>query len=196
MSDFEPLYTAEEMRAAEAAYEGPTADLMERAGTAAAELVLQRFPDAKRITVWCGAGANGGDGFVIARLLRKAGRDRRNLEKEVVAEVGDANVILIPQVQPVDQAITGPITEAHAESAARRREKLFIPWNGHAPGAPCTMSAWGQARIRRRRRRSLHPPPLPRIVSTPAPPSMWFAASLPLIMSPWRVPIAFSSVMS
>jgi hydroxyethylthiazole kinase-like uncharacterized protein yjeF len=75
MSDYEPLFTAEEMRAAEAAYEGPTVDLMERAGTAAAELIVQRFPDAKRITVWCGAGANGGDGFVIARLLRKAGRD-------------------------------------------------------------------------------------------------------------------------
>ena len=30
----EPLYTAEEMRAAEAAYPGPTVELMERAGTA------------------------------------------------------------------------------------------------------------------------------------------------------------------
>ena len=29
---YEPLYTAEEMRAAEAAYAGPTLELMERAG--------------------------------------------------------------------------------------------------------------------------------------------------------------------
>jgi ADP-dependent NAD(P)H-hydrate dehydratase / NAD(P)H-hydrate epimerase len=75
MSAVEPLYTAEEMRAAEAAYEGPTLDLMERAGAATSELVLARFPDAKRFTVWCGTGANGGDGFVVARLLRKAGHE-------------------------------------------------------------------------------------------------------------------------
>src|SRR4051794_4491236 len=71
----EPLYTAEEMRAAEAAYEGPTLELMERAGTAVAEAVLERYPSAQRISVWCGTGANGGDGFVVARRLRQAGRE-------------------------------------------------------------------------------------------------------------------------
>jgi NAD(P)H-hydrate epimerase len=70
----EPLYTAGEMREAEATYEGPTIELMERAGAAAAEGVLRRFPDAARASVWCGPGANGGDGFVVARLLHQAGR--------------------------------------------------------------------------------------------------------------------------
>ena len=36
----EPLYTAEEMRAAEEAYDGPMIELMERAGSAAAEAVM------------------------------------------------------------------------------------------------------------------------------------------------------------
>ena len=47
----EPLYTAEEMRAAEEAYEGPTLDLMERAGAAVAEAVLRHYPNAGRIAV-------------------------------------------------------------------------------------------------------------------------------------------------
>jgi NAD(P)H-hydrate epimerase len=70
----EPLYSAEEMREAESAYTGPTIELMERAGTAVAETVLRRFPDARQISVWCGPGANGGDGLVVARLLHEAGR--------------------------------------------------------------------------------------------------------------------------
>ena len=71
----EPLYTAAEMRRAEESYDGPTLDLMERAGTAVADVVLTRYPDAARVSVWCGTGANGGDGFVVARRLRQAGRE-------------------------------------------------------------------------------------------------------------------------
>src|SRR5215210_3556770 len=71
----EPLYTAPEMRAAEEAYEGETLELMERAGHAVAESALRAWPDARRIGVWCGAGANGGDGFVVARELLAAGRE-------------------------------------------------------------------------------------------------------------------------
>ena len=69
----EPLYTAEEARAAE---ERPrVAELMERAGAAVAREVMQRFPDARRIAVVCGGGSNGGDGRIAARILREEGRD-------------------------------------------------------------------------------------------------------------------------
>jgi hydroxyethylthiazole kinase-like uncharacterized protein yjeF len=73
MAVTEPLYTAAEMRAAEEAYDGPTLDLMERAGAGAAEAILRRYPDARSASVWCGGGANGGDGFVVARKLSQAG---------------------------------------------------------------------------------------------------------------------------
>jgi ADP-dependent NAD(P)H-hydrate dehydratase / NAD(P)H-hydrate epimerase len=71
----EPLYTAVEMRAAEESYDAPTLDLMERAGTAVADDLLTRYPSAERICVWCGTGANGGDGLVAARRLRQAGKE-------------------------------------------------------------------------------------------------------------------------
>jgi ADP-dependent NAD(P)H-hydrate dehydratase / NAD(P)H-hydrate epimerase len=72
---YEPLYTAEEMRAAEAEYEGPTLELMERAGRSVFEEIVRRFPDARRVAVWCGLGANGGDGLVVATELARSGRE-------------------------------------------------------------------------------------------------------------------------
>lgn len=45
--------------------------LMERAGAAAFHLLQQRWPEAQKITVMCGTGNNGGDGFVIARLAHE-----------------------------------------------------------------------------------------------------------------------------
>ena len=44
---FAPLYTADEMRAAEQGHDVET--MMERAGRAVADAVLRRFPDAQRI---------------------------------------------------------------------------------------------------------------------------------------------------
>ena len=69
----ESLYTAEEMRAAEAGHDVPT--LMERAGRAVAEEVLRRYPDARSVGAVCGGGANGGDGRIALELLRAAGRE-------------------------------------------------------------------------------------------------------------------------
>jgi ADP-dependent NAD(P)H-hydrate dehydratase / NAD(P)H-hydrate epimerase len=69
----EPLFTAEEARAAEEGHD--VGELMERAGAAVAREVVQRFPDARRIAVVCGAGSNGGDGRIAARILREEGRD-------------------------------------------------------------------------------------------------------------------------
>src|SRR5438552_18427131 len=69
---FEPLYTADEMRAAE---EGQDLDLlMARAGKAVAEEAMRRFPEARTFGAVCGKGKNGGDGLVALEVRRAAGR--------------------------------------------------------------------------------------------------------------------------
>jgi ADP-dependent NAD(P)H-hydrate dehydratase / NAD(P)H-hydrate epimerase len=65
-------------------------ELMERAGSGLTDLVTQRAPSG-RVLVVCGKGNNGGDGFVVARLLRERGRDARVLTVAPVEELhGDA----------------------------------------------------------------------------------------------------------
>jgi NAD(P)H-hydrate epimerase len=73
---FEPLYSTEEMRAAEERYpKYPESipDLMERAGAAVAREAMLAFPAARSFACVCGGGSNGGDGRVAARILGEAG---------------------------------------------------------------------------------------------------------------------------
>ncbi|MDX6436849.1 MAG: ADP-dependent NAD(P)H-hydrate dehydratase / NAD(P)H-hydrate epimerase [Gaiellaceae bacterium] len=70
---FEPLYTADELRAAEQGHDVDA--MMERAGRAVADVILRRYPAARRIAAVCGKGANGGDGRIALRVLAEAGRE-------------------------------------------------------------------------------------------------------------------------
>lgn len=48
-------------------------ELMCRAGAALWQLLKVQWPQAKAITIFCGKGNNGGDGFVLARLAKEQG---------------------------------------------------------------------------------------------------------------------------
>ncbi|HWR34774.1 MAG TPA: NAD(P)H-hydrate dehydratase [Clostridia bacterium] len=48
--------------------------LMENAGSAVANVARELYPAANRVTIICGKGNNGGDGFVAARKLHQAGK--------------------------------------------------------------------------------------------------------------------------
>ena len=78
-----PVLTAEQMRRVDAraieqlGIPGPT--LMENAGRGAAAALISALPElgrrvrGLRVAIACGKGGNGGDGFVVARHLRRAG---------------------------------------------------------------------------------------------------------------------------
>ena len=67
----------------------PSLTLMENAGHAVAEFLSERFSplDSQKILILCGRGNNGGDGLVVARLLREQGL------KPQVLMFGDAELV-------------------------------------------------------------------------------------------------------
>jgi len=84
MAELEPLYTADEMRVAEAGHDVDA--MMQRAGTAVAEELMRRFPDARGIALHAGGGANGGDGRIAAEILRAQGRELVDERPDVVID--------------------------------------------------------------------------------------------------------------
>jgi len=94
----QPLLDVEQLRATDAwAIEElgiPGVVLMERAGEGLARAVADVAPGGDVVVV-CGAGNNGGDGYVVARLLREAGRAVRVLTTADLSRLkGDARIQL------------------------------------------------------------------------------------------------------
>ena len=87
-----PIVTAEQMRALDhrtiTEAQVPSLVLMERAGTEVVTHLEARYgPVAgKTVVIVCGKGNNGGDGFVIARLLR---RKKARVHVLLLASVAD-----------------------------------------------------------------------------------------------------------
>lgn len=71
------LYTSEQTRQLDQIaieeFGIPSLGLMKLAGDRAFRLLMQHFADSQKIVVACGAGNNGGDGYVVAFLLHKSG---------------------------------------------------------------------------------------------------------------------------
>lgn len=73
------LYTTAQMRRIDACAMAALGlhgfELMQRAADAAFASLLRRWPASRSVVVCCGSGKNGGDGYLLARLLRQSGRD-------------------------------------------------------------------------------------------------------------------------
>ncbi|HEX5310045.1 MAG TPA: NAD(P)H-hydrate dehydratase [Solirubrobacteraceae bacterium] len=103
----EPLYDAAQMREVDrwAIEQAGVAslDLMERAGEGVVQAV-QRLAPSGSIVVVCGKGNNGGDGFVVARLLRRASREVAVIclgEREELSPDARTNLERLPGEQPL-----------------------------------------------------------------------------------------------
>ena len=91
----------------------PGFELMQRAAAAVWRELRRRWPDAGRLTVLCGGGNNGGDGYLVARLAQRAGWAVQIL------------VLTPPQRLQGDAA--------QAWSAARDAGVDIAPWQGALP---------------------------------------------------------------
>lgn len=72
-----PIYQAAEIREferiAEQKYCISPRTLMQRAGKAAFDFFLKRWPQAQKVAICCGPGNNGGDGYIFAQLAYERG---------------------------------------------------------------------------------------------------------------------------
>ncbi|MAI89147.1 NAD(P)H-hydrate dehydratase [Ponticaulis sp.] len=99
----------------------PGFELMKNAGRAVFDRLIAAFPDVELIHIFCGPGNNGGDGYIVAELLRQAGRSVR------VFALGD------PEQLPGDGGFafrqwrgeTFPISEMEPDAAELVVDALF-----------------------------------------------------------------------
>ena len=143
------LLTAEEMRAAERAAIEPGLvtglALMERAGRGVVAETFAAWPDLAaapgRARIFCGPGNNGGDGFVVARLLAERGWE---VEAVLFGEAGK----LPPDARANHDrwAEMGPVRPAPPEAAVAPDlvvDALF--GTGLSRAIPEELARWGRA---------------------------------------------------
>lgn len=117
------LYGAAEIRQLDqAAIAGgiPGIQLMKRAGRAAFALLLERFPAPEQISVYCGAGNNAGDGYVLAALAAQ-----RRLAV-VVIQVGAADKLIGDARQAYEFAQQEGVTMQPFDATSTPRSGIIV----------------------------------------------------------------------
>ncbi|HEX4757554.1 MAG TPA: NAD(P)H-hydrate dehydratase [Terracidiphilus sp.] len=120
------VLSAAEMQACDRAtterYGIASTDLMRAASAAVAAFARDQFPRARRVTVLCGRGNNGGDGMMAARLLADAGLEITTLLLgEPGLLVGDAAVAWSELTTPMHGKVH---VVTNAQDLARHKDVL------------------------------------------------------------------------
>ena len=111
----------------------PGIELMQNAGAAVAGEIARRWPPRPTV-VLCGPGNNGGDGFVVARLLAAAGWPvRLALSGSMEALRGDARHHAMLWQRPVEPLELGVLDEAALVVDALFGSGLRRPLGGEIP---------------------------------------------------------------
>jgi len=146
------------MRAAEAASAASEWELMQRAGRGCAEWIW-RVAGGRAVTVLCGPGNNGGDGYVIAEVLRARGLDVRLVAPEdpttdtaararaayrgpVAAELGKRHAPVLVDAL-FGFGLTRPLSGSFAALLDKARERHDFLISIDVPsGVECNTGAW------------------------------------------------------
>src|SRR5947207_8493021 len=120
------VVTAEQMREMDRLtiqkYGVPSLALMERAGEAIAQAILKSFPRhaQKGVLIVAGKGNNGGDGFVVARLLKKK---RIPCEVALLARKDELSPDAVHNLR-TDLKLKGKVTEISADQLELLDERM------------------------------------------------------------------------
>ena len=119
----------------------PSIVLMENAAIAVVDAIHEHYPNADRVAIFCGTGANGGDGFAVARHLENRGvvpvivlvGDRAKLAGDARTNFDICSLLGLPiydvkDETHVDEAI------AHASDADVVVDAIFGTGLNRAPG--------------------------------------------------------------
>jgi NAD(P)H-hydrate epimerase len=88
--------------------------MMEHAGMWSARLVASQYPNAKKITILCGPGNNGGNGIAMARFLKNWGYTPQLILTHPESQMKDVPMHHLAHVQQMDI----PVTESSSEQSA------------------------------------------------------------------------------
>lgn len=98
----------------------PGYDLMKKAGASAFHFIMSTWPNTKSLTIVCGTGNNGGDGYVIAKLAKTRGIAVRLIQVgDLSKQSGDA------RLAREDMEVSGIIGEVY-ESQDLSNEEVLV----------------------------------------------------------------------
>jgi NAD(P)H-hydrate epimerase len=119
----------------------PSIVLMENAAIAVVDAIQEHYPNADRIAIFCGTGANGGDGLAVARHLENRGvvpvvilvGDRAKLAGDALTNFNICSLLGLPIYDVKDEAHVDEAM-AHASDADVVVDAIFGTGLNRAPG--------------------------------------------------------------